>query len=231
MQRYFSDKKIDNNFILSSSDMHHIKKVMRIHDGDKIEVVYKEKLNICKLNNDKIEFIKEEESNISGKNIILLVPVLKESKMDFILQKATELGASKIIPIVYRYSNINYKGKEDQKQIRWNKICREASRQCKRLKVPEVLPITKLKDTEFLDGVKIVCSTKEKEKTLKKVLKSNCKCDTLYIGFGPEGGLEQEEEEYLKQKGFISVTLGDLVLRTETVPLFVLSTIKYEYME
>lgn len=231
MQRYFSNEKQGDNFILSSDDWHHIKKVMRMQNGDKIEVVYQEKLNICQIVGNQIKFTEEVSSPLPSKEINLLVPVLKESKMDFILQKATELGVSNIIPVTYKYCNINYKGKEIGKQQRWQKICREASRQCKRLKVPTVYPITKLDEITFTDGVKILCSTKEKEKTLKNVLKSNCKCGKLYIGFGPEGGLELEEEEYLKQKGFISVTLGDLVLRTETVPLFVLSTIKYEYME
>lgn len=231
MQRYFSNEKQGDNFILSSDDWHHIKKVMRMQNGDKIEVVYQEKLNICQIVGNQIKFTEEVSSPLPSKEINLLVPVLKESKMDFILQKATELGVSNIIPVTYKYCNINYKGKEIGKQNRWQKICIEASRQCKRLKVPTVYPITKLDEITFTDGVKILCSTKEKEKTLKNVLKSNCKCGKLYIGFGPEGGLELEEEEYLKQKGFISVTLGDLVLRTETVPLFVLSTIKYEYME
>lgn len=231
MQRYFSDERQGDNFILNSNDWHHIKKVMRMRNGDKIEVVYQEKLNICQIVDDNIKLIKTIQNTIDDYDITLLVPTLKESKMDFILQKATELGVSNIIPVTYKYCNINYKGKEIGKQSRWQKICIEAFRQCKRLKVPTVYPITKLDEITFTDGVKILCSTKEKEKTLKNVLKSNCKCGKLYIGFGPEGGLELEEEEYLKQKGFISVTLGDLILRTETVPLFVLSTIKYEYME
>ena len=82
-----------------------------------------------------------------------------------------------------------------------------------------------------MDGVKIVCSTREKEKSLKKLLQTVENCDTLVIVVGPEGGLEEEEEKFLVDAGFSSVTLGNRILRVETVPLYVLSAINYNYME
>ena len=97
MQRYFAKEKQENTFLLNDNDLYHIRTVMRMEDHEKIEVVYKEKLYICILKNVKhniiIEIV-EEIKTIQNKTpeIILVLPILKEQKMDFVLQKATELG-------------------------------------------------------------------------------------------------------------------------------------------
>ena len=75
----------------------------------------------------------------------------------------------------------------------------------------------------------MVCSTKEKNNFIKKVLQDNKKSDTMLIVAGPEGGFSLEEENYLIDNGFIPTTLGSNILRAETVPLYVLSVINYEY--
>ena len=232
MQRYFSEKKEGNNFVLNNDDWYHIKKVMRMNNGDEIEVVFQNELYMCKINENQIIPVCKGDNSLKDEmHIVLIVPVLKEQKMDYILQKGTELGVSEIIPVQMNRCNVNYESKKEQKQARWQKICKEASEQSKRLNIPVVKEITTLKKLPVTNGVKILCSTQEKTKSIKNVLKSNCKCDKLYIVFGPEGGFTFEEEEYLKQMNFVSVTLGERILRTETVPLFVLSVINYEYLE
>ena len=97
--------------------------------------------------------------------------------------------------------------------------------------IPVIRDRMTLSEVALLDGVKIVCSTREKEKSLKKLLQTVGDCDTLVIVVGPEGGLEEEEEKFLVDAGFSSVTLGNRILRVETVPLYVLSAINYNYME
>ena len=101
MQRYFSNLKQDNYLILTKEDLYHIKTVMRMKQGDNIEVVYDHKLHICQLDNDQA-LIKEVNNQITDKKVqyILCVPLLQEQKMSFVLQKATELGVDKIIPII-----------------------------------------------------------------------------------------------------------------------------------
>jgi len=232
MQRYFSDCKKNDELILKDEDLYHINTVMRMHDGDMIEVIYNDKLHICKLNENKaiVLDVLENSSNNNIK-ITLIVPLLKEKKMDYILQKATELGVDEIIPVMMQRCVCDFKNKHDKKIIRWTKICKEASEQSKRFTIPKISNICKLQDLQGFTGVKLVCSTKEKEKTIKKALKSMCKYDKLYIVSGPEGGLSLKEEKFLNENGFVSVSLGDQILRAETVPLFVLSVINYENME
>ena len=143
------------------------------------------------------------------------------------MQKATELGVDTIIPILTTRSVIKIDGKEEKKIIRWQRICKEASEQSKRVTIPEISSIKKIQDLNF-EGLKIVCSTKEKNNTMKKVLKNNLKYDKIIMVVGPEGGLTNEEEDELIKLGFIATSLGTNILRVETVPLYLLSVLNYE---
>ena len=82
---------------------------------------------------------------------------------------------------------------------------------------------------ENIDGTKIVCSTKEKENTIKKFLTNN-PIKKINIVIGPEGGISPKEEEYLNSIGFTSISLGENIMRVETVPMFILSLLNYENM-
>lgn len=229
MQRYFSEVKKDNLFLLKDEDLYHIKTVMRMNINDEIEVVYEQKVHICKLDKNYNAIIEKviEDNKIKKINYVLCVPILQEQKMSFILQKATELGVDLIIPILTARSMVKVKDKENKKIERWKRICKEASEQSKRVTIPEVSEIKKITDLN-LDGLKIVCSTKEKDNTLKKVLKNNLKCDKIIMVVGPEGGLTLDEENKLIVLGFIPTSLGDNILRVETAPLYLLSVLNYE---
>ena len=231
MQRYFSNLKQDNYLNLTKEDLYHIKTVMRMKQGDNIEVVYDHKLHICQLDNDQA-LIKEVNNQITDKKVqyILCVPLLQEQKMSFVLQKATELGVDKIIPILTTRSVVKIKEHQEHKLNRWYRICKEASEQSKRLDIPFIEKITKIEDLK-LSGFKIVLSTKEKDMTIKKVLKNNLNCDKIIMVVGPEGGLTDQEEKALNELGFVSVTLGQNIMRVETVPICLLSILNYELME
>ncbi len=232
MQRYFALAKEKNKLVLSDDDLYHIKTVMRMHENDQIEVVFNKQLYIGKLLTDyQVEIVKTIPTDIDNKQIILLIPLLKETKMDLILQKSAELGVSKIIPVELERSIIKLDSlKAEKRLIRWQKILKEASEQSKRIDIPVITPIKKLTSLTNLDGLKIVCSTNERQNTLKKVLKNNKGYDKIIVLIGPEGGLTDNEENNLVSNGFVKVTLGRLIMRVETVPLFVLSILNYESM-
>jgi len=237
MQRYFAKEKKENIFLLNENDLYHIRTVMRMEENDKIEVVYEEKLYICKIKNVKedikIEIVEEVKMNIKKTpEIILVLPILKEQKMDFVLQKATELGVSKIIPVTTSRTLVKLdKAKEEKRIIRWSKICKEAAEQSKRTTIPKIERLQNFTDLKSIEGLKILCSTIETKKTLKNLLQSSHHYDKMFIVVGPEGGLSFDEEKYLNEIGFISVSLGSRILRVETVPLYILSIMQYEFME
>lgn len=237
MQRYFSNQKIDNNFILNRDDIHHIKNVMRMKDNDKITVVYQNIPYLChiekKENDINIiidEVLKKEEHKMLKINLI--VPVLKEQKMDYIIQKATELGVFSITPFISERGIVKINNDNGDKKVnRWQKIAKEASEQSKRNDIPKISSINTFKELEEISGTKIICSTKEKEKNIKNVLKTYKDCDTMSIVVGPEGGLSNREEEKLISSGYIPVSLGERIMRVETVPLYIMSVVNYEFME
>lgn len=237
MQRYFTKQKVDNKFILNDDDLYHIRTVMRMKDNDEIIVVYEKVAYLCCIENVKenieIKIEKElEKVEYNTPEITLLIPILKEQKMDLILQKSTEMGVSKIIPIITNRSIIKLKQDGEAKKLqRWRRIVKEASEQSHRVDIPVIEDVKNIKDLGNIDGLKIVCSTKEKEKNIKLVMKNNKNCDKISVVIGPEGGLSEEEEKCLNELGFDSVTLGNRILRVESVPLFILSILNYEFME
>lgn len=235
MQRYFAKDKKDNLFILYDTDIHHISNVMRMKSGDFIEVVYDSILYKCRVNiNDSVNVILDsvlDSDIIDSKEVVLIIPVLKEQKMDFVLQKSTELGVSRIIPIVTERCVVKVDSKEDKKITRWKRIVKEASEQCKRVNVPIIDNIKHISDLNFSDGVKFVCSTREISKNIKNVMHNVFECAKMYIVVGPEGGLSINEEDKLNDLGFVSISLGNRIMRVETVPIYMLSIINYEMLE
>ena len=229
MQRYFAKEKNGNEFILKDDDMRHIKLVMRMKDNDKIVVIQNKIPYLCFLENNKI-IIKEEIKDKFNDfpYVCLIIPILKENKMDYILQKATEMGVSEIIAYYAERSVIKETDNNSKKIDRWERIIKEASEQCHRLDIPKI-SIENL-DKLNLTGKNIICTTHEKQENLKKILKSINIYDRINIVIGPEGGFSEQEEELLLES-FTPVTLGDRILRVETVPLFVMSIINYEIME
>lgn len=237
MQRYFAKEKVDNQFNLLNDDLYHIKTVMRMKNGDKVEVVYENNVYLCEVQflKDEVSIIELEQlqttSNLEPK-ITLILPFLKEQKMDLILQKGTELGIDEFIFIETERTIVKIEDKKEQSKLeRWSRICKEASEQSMRLDIPNV-KIERNKDNlENLVGLKLLCSTQEKDKTVKNLLKNTRNYDKINIMIGPEGGFSVKEEIYFEKKGFTKVSLGSQIMRVETVPVFLASIIRYEFME
>ena len=235
MQRYFKDTNLDI-FDLSSDDSYHIIKVMRNTIGDNIEVVIDKKLYICEIVQIKelvtVKKIEEVECNSELPCYVTIAQSLvKEQKMDLILQKSCELGVSEIIPINATRSVVKLDKKEDKKIVRWNRILKEASEQSKRVIIPEVNEIMNIKDLTKLDyDIKILCTVNELSTSIKNVLSRDLNNLKILFVIGPEGGFTDIEEKTLIENGFISTSFGSRVLRTETASLYALSIINYILM-
>ena len=180
MQRYFCFSKENDVFTLSDNDTYHITKVMRYSIGDNIEIVYNNKLFIASIVNVsplvKAKIIKQEENSSSSYCVTIAQSLVKEQKMDYILQKGTELGASSFIPITTIRSIVKLDDKENKKIVRWNAIVKEASEQSKRVDIPVVMNVHTVKELSTLDyDYKILCSVNEQEKNIKTVFKHKAK--------------------------------------------------------
>jgi len=233
MQRYFVKEKQNNNFILFDSDIHHIKNVMRNKINDKIEVVYEEKVYLCNIKELEpifLEILKEyTEDREMPINLTIAVSLVQEQKFDLILQKLTELGVSNIIPLKTERSIVRLDEKKlEKKYQRWNMICKEASEQSHRTKMPKIEKLMTLKQLTSLNyNLKLICSLNESTKPVDYYLTDSVN-DILFV-IGPEGGLSNKEEEILMNNDFKPVTLGKRVMRVETAAIYVASIINYIY--
>jgi len=232
VQRYV----VDENLKLDKKDINHIINVMRLNVNDQIKLInngtiYDAIITKIEKNNVLYEIIKKEESkSLKDYKVIIACSIIKEQKMDYLLQKATELGVDEIIPIISERTIVKVK-QASSKIDRWNRIIKESVEQSHRVSIPIIKDIISLKELSNLEySIKILCNTNEKSKNIKKVLQDSKKRDTIIIVVGPEGGFTDSEINYLENSGFISTSLGKNILRAETVPLYVLSVINYEFM-
>ena len=162
----------------------------------------------------------------------------KADKMELIIQKSVELGVNAIIPVEMKRCVVKIATKDEMKKItRWQKIAESAAKQSGRDTIPEIKNIVNVEKIAQLinkyDSV-LVAYENEKENTIKQELlklkqyKKPEQKIKIGVVIGPEGGLEEKDVELLKQKGAKIVTLGNRILRTETVALNILSVITYE---
>lgn len=235
MQRYFVNDKGNDLFVLSKEDSHHVINVMRMNINDEVEIVFDNKLFLGSISNldipVKCNLVKELDiGERSIPKIVIIQALVKEQKMDYILQKACELGVYQIIPVNTSRSVVKIDKNDSKKIIRWNKILKEASEQSKRVEIPILDKILNFNDLITLDfKEKYVCSTKENKKLLKSTLSKYNINDTIVYVIGPEGGFSPSEEDLLIENGFIPISLGNNILRTETTSLFIMSAVNYEF--
>lgn len=222
-----SEENIFENKIVidEKGDINHLKNVFRVKIDEKVRAVDGEKEYLCRvaeLDKKSVTLVIDEifEDRFSTKvKIDAAIGILKNDKMDLTIQKLTEIGINKIIPL----STKRGVAKVSEKKDKWDLIVREALKQCQGVKpliIDEVTKIEKLKLEDY--DLVIVPYECEDEYTLKNLLRKQTKDlnSILYI-VGPEGGFDIEEIEYLKQKGANIVTLGKRILRAETASIVV----------
>ena len=245
MPRFFvkADQVTDTEIKIIGEDVKHIKNVLRKQIGDIIEICNQEtekayKCEISNLNEEQItsKIIEEISSDNEKIKVDIYQGLPKADKMELIIQKAIELGANAIIPVDMKRCIVKLDSKSEIKKIeRWQKIAESAAKQSGRNIIPQIGNVIQIKDLIKLQNeydVIIVCYENEKENSLKTELLNLKEQDkqelSIAIVIGPEGGLEENDVDILKQSGAKIVTLGNRILRTETVALNVLSIIMYE---
>jgi 16S rRNA (uracil1498-N3)-methyltransferase len=165
-----------------------------------------------------------------GPRITLYQGLPKGSKMEFILQKCTELGADSLAPFISERSVARLpRDRETERMERWLRIVREAARQSNRTTIPHLSAVTDF--SEIVDAadqtVKLLLWEEEKANRLRSVLDSLPLPDSVALMVGPEGGLSGKEAAGAEAAGFIPVTLGTRILRTETAGIALLAVLQF----
>ena len=241
MQRFFADRTqmTDGKVVITGDDVRHIRNVLRMRPGETI-------LGSC---GDEWEYTCEilsvgsaevtaritdaqKPSKELSSRICLFQCLPKGDKMELIIQKAVELGAWQIVPVSSRRCVVRLDERRGAaKTARWNSISESAACQSKRLIVPEVKPVTGFREALRQAGEFDVClipyENEEGIQNTRKVLSSIKSGQSVAVLIGPEGGFEPEEVREAEEAGFVPVTLGHRILRTETAGMAVLSILMY----
>ena len=239
VRRIYVDKlKMKNGMVLvAGPNCRYILQVLRKTVNDRIDVMDgKGYLYRCVINafKGKELFLHVVDAALHPEEkktkVTLLVSPIKGPRMDWLVEKATELGVDRILPTIFRRTAVKFKDGEAEKCARWKRIMIEASRQSGRFSVPEVGPPTPLRGVlPYIDGAESrwLLYECEKRTTMKEVIAAR-KNGEVCVAVGPEGGIEEAEVQWFTDNGFVPCTLGENILRTETTPLVVLSVIFYE---
>lgn len=245
MPKFFvnSDAIKDNNIVITGTDVNHIKNVLRMKIKDVITVCDKEnsKNFLCeieKIEEEKVstKILEKLESNAeSDLEITIMQALPKADKMELIIQKATELGMKKMIPISMSRSIVKLQEKDKKKkQARWQTIAEVAAKQSGRDYIPKIEEVMNLNQIcDQISQYDMVMAAYEKEETTSikdkiKELKDQGGPLKVAVVIGPEGGIDPKEIEMLEKAGAKTVTLGKRILRTETVALVFTSIMMYE---
>jgi len=223
---------------VAGAELEHLRRVLRLRPGDHIIAFddngWEHEAVIRALNDaqGELEILRsyqaERESPLA---VTLAVALTKGDKMDYVVEKATELGVKTIAPFVSRYTvpKLNDR-KAVQRAERWQKIALSAAKQCGRTCLPEVLPLCDYHELIGERGaaeLKLFFWEREAEQTLKQVRDREAGVQSVLLVIGPEGGFTVDEAEMARTRGYTTVHLGPRVLRAETAALTALSLVQY----
>ena len=229
-------ENIDENngkiLIKEKSDCNHIQNVYRLNLGDKLRIVdgeYEYFTQIIEISKKEVAvkiLEKNEDSYSLNINIDVAMGILKNDKMNLAIQKLTEIGVKSIIPLKTERVVVRI----NEKKEKWDTVARETLKQCRGVKFTEILPVKKLAEIDYKKYDKIIFAyeNSNESKSLSEIIKQKDK-NILYI-IGPEGGITQEEVDFLKNNKAMEISLGKRILRAETAAIVVCGIIANFYM-
>ena len=241
MHRFFVPQLYAEEMYIEGVDARHISKVLRMQPGDKLQIVSDDGVSamaeITAIASERVSvrcLEKLAESHEPRVRLVLAQGLAKGEKMDFIIQKAVEMGAYSVIPVAMEHSVVRLDGAKAAKKVeRWQKIAESAAKQSKRDIIPQVQQVQSM--AEMLANcdctTKIIAYECEDRLSLKAALKAAEAAGgikELLLIIGPEGGISEGELELARQAGAVPVSLGRRILRAETAGLVAISAIFYE---
>lgn len=221
---------------LSGDEAKHAAQVLRIQPGQWITVFdglgNHAEAKVLSVSKQRVDLMLDlaESKPAPLPEITLAQAIPKGKNMDWIVQKAVELGVSKIQPLVTRHTIVS---PGDQKAEKWRRTALEACKQCAQFTIPVIadpMPFDQWIAQPDPSEAKIIASLAENLENFRETLDKHPELQSVTLLVGPEGDFSPEETSAALAAGFIPVTLGDLVLRVETATMFCLSAIRFRYI-
>ncbi|WP_096434595.1 16S rRNA (uracil(1498)-N(3))-methyltransferase [Alteribacter populi] len=246
MQRYFLEETLfqDKYVIITGDDAKHIQKVMRMESGDNVICCNQSgecyTAELTEISTERVEATlmeKEEAAKEMPVHVTIAAGLPKADKLEWVIQKGTELGANGFIPFEAERSIVKWDQKKAKKKVdRWSKIAKEAAEQAHRQQIPSIEGVASLKDLllQFVNYNHVLVAYEEEARNDEKsrlvnTLKATKDGENILLIVGPEGGFSDREIEDFSNQGAVSCALGPRILRAETAPLYALSAISYHF--
>jgi 16S rRNA (uracil1498-N3)-methyltransferase len=225
-RRWIADEVSGDRAALVGAHAAHLARVLRARVGQQFDIAAGNRLRmgtVTGVADDRVEFELGEDLPVrAAPQITLLLALFKFDRLEWAIEKATELGAARIVPVIARRTEAHLAKAAQTRVERWRRIAKEAAEQSRRIAAPEIADPAKLKDVFKTEAaLRIVLSESEERMTLKDVLASGPSAVALAIG--PEGGWTDDELTGFAEAGWVAASLGGSILRAETAAVAALA--------
>ena len=232
-RRWIADRVQGNQAFLHGQNAEHLAKVLRARVGQEFELIAERRVflgRIKQVSEQEVVFeLSQELESIEAEaksGITLWLAVFKFDRMEWAVEKATELGVDRIVPLIAQRSDAHLVTASQKRAERWRRIAKEASQQSRRSMPPEVLDPVKLKHAlASANGARVILSEYEKERQLGVVLREFYPAEPISLAVGPEGGWTEKELEAFSSAGWKAASLGPNILRAETAAIAALAVV------
>ncbi len=223
-RRWIADEVNGNRAALTGAHAAHLARTLRARVGQEFEVACGESVRratVSSIGEERVEFeLGENVSTDSTVPITLLLAVFKFDRMEWAMEKCTELNVTSIVPVIARRTEKHLAHAAEKRVERWRRIAREASEQSRRIAPPEIAQPIKLSDAlDRAAELRIVLAETEHEVELSDIMRARARVSSLALAIGPEGGWTNEELQMFEQAGWLAASLGATILRAETAAI------------
>lgn len=243
MRRFFVEQlpSEGETLVITGSEAKHITRVLRMSVGDRLVLMDQQGIRF----QSRIESVRGQEVTValekpvpappeSPLNVILCQALLKARSMDFVIQKASELGVRRIFPFASERTVVLANAHQPSTRVRhWREIAVNATKQSNRARPPDVALPRSLhalaEQWQEQEALKVILWEDEKSQDLKALLRGSTPSASVIGMIGPEGGFSPEEVDMVRQAGFCSVSLGHRIVRAETAAITLLAILQYEW--
>ena len=233
-RRWIADEFSDDRAALTGTHAAHLSRTLRARLGQEFDIACGEQLRrgvVASVNNERVEFALGERlpANMVVP-ITLLLAVFKFDRMEWAIEKCTELNVTSIVPVIARRTEKHLAQAAEKRVERWRRLAREASEQSRRMAAPEIADPMRLSAALDLPSeLRIVLAESEHEVQLSELLHERPGLQSMALAIGPEGGWSSDELQRFEQAGWIAASLGETILRAETAAIAALAVARAEF--
>jgi 16S rRNA (uracil1498-N3)-methyltransferase len=220
-RRWIADEISGHRAALVGAHAEHLVRVLRAQLGQEFDIAIGSEVRrgiIASIADGRVEFaLGESVPGLQAANITLVLSIFKFDRMEWAIEKCTELGVAKIVPMISQRTDKHLAAAAEKRVERWQRIARQASQQSRRASPPEITTPIKLRDAMGIPGgSRVVLAENEQQVMLKDAIPPHA---DVVLALGPEGGWTEAELKSFRDAGWVLASLGNTILRAETAAI------------